>query len=115
VKFFQSKRTRHLSCDGRLFDQRTVTILMQSCHKHAFYDTSDSDLSCIVPLTVEQNDNYVKQLKYSKATRSDGLTAEHLKYTHPALAVHLKLLMCLMLSYGYVPEAFWSYCAASKR
>jgi len=97
---------RRLSCDGRLFDQRTVTILLQSCHKHAFYDTNDSDLSRIVPLTVEQNDNYVTQLKYSKAAGSDGLTAEHLKYAHPALAVHLKL------SYGYVPETFWS---ASKR
>ena len=55
---------------------------------------------------MEQIDNYVKQLKYSKAAVPDGLTAEHLKYVHPALVVHLKLLMRVMLSYGYVPEAF---------
>ena len=33
MKLFQCKRTRRLSCDGRLFDQRTVTILMQQKHK----------------------------------------------------------------------------------
>lgn len=61
---------------------------------------------CIAPLTVEQIDNCVKQLKYGKAAGPDGLTAEHLKYAHPALVLHLKLLMHLMLFYGYVPEAF---------
>jgi len=79
--------------------------LFESCYKHAFYDTNVSDLSCIVPLTVEQIDNCVKQLKYGKAAGPDGLTAEHLKYAHPALLVHLKLLMSLMLSYGYVLTA----------
>jgi len=63
-------------------------------------------LSCIVPLTVEQIDNCIKQLKFGKAARSDGLTAEHLEYAHPALVVHLMFLIHVMLSYGYVPEAF---------
>jgi len=73
--------------------------LFESCHKHAFYDTNVSDLSCIAPLTVEQIDNCVKQLKYGKAAGPDGLTAEHLKHAHPALVVHLKMLMSLMLSF----------------
>jgi len=71
--------------------------LFESCYKHAFYDTNVSDLSCIVPLTVEQIDNCVKQLKYGKDAGPDGLTAEHLKYAHPALVVHLKLLMAMSL------------------
>jgi len=66
--------------------------LFESCYKHAFCDTNDLDLSCIVPLPVEQIDNCVKQLKYGKDARPDGLTAKHLKYAHPALVVHLKLL-----------------------
>jgi len=47
-----------------------------SCYRHAFYDTDDSDMSCIVPLTVEQTDNCMKQLKFGKAAGHDGLTAE---------------------------------------
>jgi len=77
-----------------------------SCYKHAFYDTDDSDMSCIVPLTVEQIGNCMKQLKFGNAAGPDGLTAEHLKYAHPALLIHLKFLMHVMLSYGYVFEAF---------
>ena len=60
----------------------------------------------IASLTVEQINNCVKQLKYGKAAAPDGLTAEHFKYAHPSLVVHLKLLMHLMLSYGHAPEAF---------
>jgi len=58
-------------------------------------------MSCIVPLTVEQIDNCIQQLKFGKA-------AEHLKYAHPVLVVlvHLKFLVRVMLSYGYMPEAF---------
>jgi len=63
-------------------------------------------MSWVVPLTVEQIDNCIKQLKFGKAAGPNGLTAEHLKYAHPALAVHLKFLMRVMLSYGYVCEAF---------
>jgi len=49
---------------------------------------------------VEQIDNCLQQLKFGKAAGPDALTAEHLKYAHPTLVVHLKLLMHLMLSYG---------------
>jgi len=51
-----------------------------SCYKHTFYDTDDSDMSCIVPLTVEQIDNCIEQLKFGKAAGPDGLTAERLQY-----------------------------------
>ena len=47
-----------------------------------------------------------KAAKVRKHDGPDGLTAEHLNYEHPALTVHLKLFICLMLSYGLVPEAF---------
>jgi len=60
-------------------------------------------MSCIVPLTAEQ---IIKQLKFGKAAKPDGLTAEHLKHANLALIVHLKFLMHVMFSYGYVPEAF---------
>jgi len=49
------------------------TALFESCYKHAFCDTDDSDLSCVVPLTVEQIDSCVKQ--YGKAAGPAGLTA----------------------------------------
>jgi len=56
--------------------------LFESCYKHAFCDTNDSDLSCIVPLTVEQIDNCVKQLKYGKAAGPDELTALSISNMH---------------------------------
>ena len=39
-------------------------------------------------INVESIDKCIHNLKLSKALGPDGLNAEHLRYAHPAIAVH---------------------------
>ena len=47
-----------------------------------------------------------KSLKQGKAADLDGLTDEHVIYSHPVAFVHLKLLFNILLSHGLVPDSF---------
>ena len=48
----------------------------------------------------------IAKLKLNKASGIDGLMAEHIKYSHPALIVHLKLLFWLIMKFSFVPDDF---------
>ena len=67
---------------------------------------------CGLPGTDEQVvdaalvDKIIRLLKDGKAAGLDSLTAEHLKYSHPALATVLAKLLNIMLIFGCLPSAF---------
>jgi hypothetical protein len=54
----------------------------------------------------ELTGNIISDLKRGKAMGLDGLTAEHLQYSHPILSVILAKLFNLMLLCSHVPESF---------
>jgi len=64
------------------------------------------DEICNEIITVEQIEVACKSLKRGKAAGLDGLTLEHVMYSHPVLFVHLKLLFNMLLSHGLVPDSF---------
>lgn len=55
---------------------------------------------------VELLDNVISRLKNGKAAGLDGLTAEHLKFSHPILSCILCKLFNLILRSGHVPVNF---------
>ena len=67
---------------------------------------------CGLPCTDEQVvdaalvDTIIRSLKDGKAAGLDSLTAEHLKYSHSALATVLAKLFNIMLIFGCLPSAF---------
>ena len=67
---------------------------------------------CGLPCTDEQVvdaalvDKIIRSLKDGRAAGLDSLTAEHLKYSHPALATVLAKLFNIMLIFGCLPSAF---------
>ena len=65
-------------------------------------DTFDTD----GVINVEIVDRAVHDLKRARAAGFDGITAEHLLYSHPVICVLLSLLFRLMLMYSCVPGAF---------
>jgi Reverse transcriptase (RNA-dependent DNA polymerase) len=55
---------------------------------------------------VELVDSAIRSLKQGKAAGPDGLSAEHLQRSHPALAFLLTKMFNLMITYSYVPSGF---------
>jgi hypothetical protein len=55
---------------------------------------------------VESIEKCISALKTNKAAGHDGIVAEHIINSHPAIVVHLKSLFSMMLSHAYVPDAF---------
>ena len=55
---------------------------------------------------VELIGNIIENMKKGKAAGLDGLTSEHLKYSHPTLVVVLCKLFNLFVSYSHIPESF---------
>ena len=54
--------------------------------------------------------NIILNLKHGKAAGTDGLSAEHLQFSHPVLSVILAKLFQLMLLCSFVPSGFrYSY------
>ena len=60
--------------------------------------------ACIIDISVIER--CIKLLKLNKDADYDGIVSEHIIYSHPCIVVHLKLLFNMMLSHGYVPDAF---------
>ena len=50
----------------------------------------------------------MQNLKRGKAFGPDGLNAEHLRYAHHAIAVHICALFRNIILHGYVPNDFVS-------
>ena len=44
-------------------------------------------------------------MSIEKPARIDGITSEHILYSHSCLIVHFKLLFHMMLLHGYVPKS----------
>ena len=59
----------------------------------------------LITVTVENIEQAVNKLSIKKAAGIDGITSEHILYSHPCLIVHLKLFH-MMLLHGYVPNNF---------
>ena len=57
-------------------------------------------------LDVELVDRMVRDLKLGRSARYNGITAEHLVYSHPLLHTILTLLFKPFTRYSYVPDAF---------
>lgn len=57
-------------------------------------------------INVELVDNMIHNLKRARASGPDGITAEHLLYSHPLLIVQLSYLFRMMLLHKFVPDAF---------
>ena len=55
---------------------------------------------------VELVDNVIRGLKRGRAAGPDGVSAEHLHFSHPIICVLLSILFKLVLKYSYVPDAF---------
>jgi len=51
-------------------------------------------------------DRAISDLKCARAAGPDGISAEHLLYSHPLIHTLLSLLFRLMLTYRYVSDAF---------
>ena len=64
------------------------------------------DYSFCSSLSVELIDNCIRKLHLHKASGPDDLSAENLVNAHPSLIIHLKFLFTLIISHGYVPNAF---------
>lgn len=62
--------------------------------------------NCLPNVDVESIEKCISELKANKAAGHDGIVAEHIINSHPAIVVHLKLLFSMMLSHDYVPDAF---------
>ena len=56
--------------------------------------------------SVEVIDNCVRGLSLGKACGPDSLSAEHLRYAHPSIMVHLKLLFYFIVTHRIVPDQF---------
>jgi len=67
---------------------------------HYVGDTND------ISITVENIEQAVNELSVKKAAGIDGITSEHILYSHPCVIVYLKLLFHMMLLHGYVPHNF---------
>jgi len=70
------------------------------------YSQMDNVCSSYVYVNVEIVETCIRNLKRGKAAGLDGLTAEHIIYSHPIVAVLQTLLFNIMLIHGVVPDAF---------
>jgi retron-type reverse transcriptase len=55
---------------------------------------------------VELISSLIENMKEGKAAGLDGLTSEHLKFSHPILVVVLCKLFNLLVSHSHIPESF---------
>ena len=46
----------------------------------------------------------IRSLKHGKAAGLDGISVEHLTYSHPSLICQLRKLFNLIMQHGYVPK-----------
>jgi exonuclease III len=56
--------------------------------------------------SVELLDSIITAAKKGKAAGLDGLSAEHVQFSHPVIVVLLRKLFICMLRYGVVPDSF---------
>jgi len=72
--------------------------------KYSGYIGADLNTHCSV--NVEMVDGAIRDMKCARAAGPDGITAEHLFYSHPLICVLLSVLFRLILLHSFVPDAF---------
>ena len=70
--------------------------------KHVLSVPGDTFLS----IDINDIDIAIQQLSLNKSPDHEELVAEHIYYSHPAIAMHLKHLFTLILNHSYVPKSF---------
>jgi hypothetical protein len=70
------------------------------------YATYEQEMSSNHYISIELVRKCIAGLKRGKAAGLDGLTVEHVAYSHPVLVTHLITMFNIMLTYGIVPDAF---------
>ena len=88
---------------GIYIDSAKDASAVNECNELRASMTSDSIPICI---DIEAIQRCVLRLKCNKAAGHDGISAEHILNSHPAIILHLKFLFSMMLSHSYVPRAF---------
>ena len=69
----------------------------------SYHNELDVDL---MNINVEFIDKIVRSLKKGKAAGVDGLTAEHIQYSHPIIVSILNLFFKLFIKFEHVPPSF---------
>lgn len=62
--------------------------------------------AAILTLSVEVIEDLMNSTKLGKACDPENLSAEHLKYCHGILHIHLKMLFNAILIHNFVPDDF---------
>ena len=119
-KFRNNKKTQVVggACDPGIIANKFAAFFKSVCtsnsqEKHAafrneFYAQFDtySGHTHVPILTVNDVDNCIRKLKLGKAAGYDGITVEHLLYSHPILVVLTTFLFNACTQHGYVPNDF---------
>ena len=56
--------------------------------------------------TVTDIEQAIDLLKFGKASGFDGLTKEHITFSHPAIVLHMKFVFTMIYKHGFVPDDF---------
>ena len=102
-------------------DPTSVANLFRSYYSNVYVNSSNNNVTvdefrnaysslsdCNEPfvLDIETVERCITNLKTNKAAGLDGIVAEHVINSHPAIAVHLKLLFTMMIMHAFVPDDF---------
>jgi len=67
---------------------------------------SATDLPFNDVFSIADIEHALQCLKSGKSSGIDGITKEHLTYSHPAVVIHLQFLFNCILMHGCVPDQF---------
>ena len=88
-------------------NSNTHNKLIQEFHSmYCTYTGSPFDAESAIHVHVELVDSVIRGLKRGRAAGLDGVSAEHMHFSHPIICVLLSILVKLILKYSYVPDAF---------
>jgi len=115
----QTKRTNVNTSQigGKCDDQSIANAFADYCNNSVSNNCADNN-SYIFDISSENLvdwlfgtddvDRVIRSLKHGKAAGLDGISVEHLTYSHPSLISHLRKLFNLIMQHGYVPKHFGS-------
>ena len=83
-----------------------VSAVSEFYHARAALTADASTSQAPITVDIESVERCVQMLKPNKASGHDGISAEHVINSHPAVILHFKLLFTMLLTHSYVPLAF---------
>ena len=108
------KFAEHIAKSSSSNSNRTTELLAEFTYLRSAY--VGSPLTQDMLSNAELVDSSITSLSNGKAPEFDELTAMHLKYDHPAIALVLTKLFNLMLKFGIVSDSFGhSYSVPSPK